>query len=370
MSHNNRSNSTSAASHNAAAVAASSAQDGNQGGMFSPQHLPQHSMQQHAMLFGASASNQDDDSTDGGLDEDNPNKKPRIPWDRNPRTDRNQLKYALLSCVNEHQFHVKGKLMENFKVVSSLLSSGPNSPFLKFRGVEPSGAQRKFNSVLRNVAKTFRFNETGDISLDESNLEPQPFEQLALQMLRDIIEKEKQRKTHRRQSKSSSDPNMSFEEDPLQSFDDVGVTMLKKRKSDVVDLKNVIRKAASAQSGVEIHGSLLSNTPGKGAKIHRLDVNRHERVVEELKRFRTPILTVGDLLRVADISPTGISAFVNSTGVKLEKPVNRALKLYEEFASSADYSVQMKALCGFSLGDALELENFLKPFYSDYVQLV
>lgn len=295
-------------------------------------------------------------------------KKPRIPWDRNVRGDKNGLKLALLTCVYENNFHVEGRFMENFRKVSQILSQ-EGSKFEKYHGIEPSGAQRKFNSVIKEVAKTYRMNDNGEfLESDDTD----GFEKLALKMLKDMIAKEKSKRLSRankRPSEAMDDPN--DDNDGLQF-------LLKKRNSDMISLKNTMRKAATVGvegeeqfSGVDAGSSstsvpIVSNgAPGanRGAKIHRLDSAKHLRVLQLLRERNPPIITVGELFMAAEVSEAGTINFFNHTGIKLEKPVERILKLYEEVAAEKDFVNKMKQLTGLNAGDVLELEALLRPLY-------
>ncbi len=290
-------------------------------------------------------------------------KKPRIPWDRNVRGDKNGLKLALLTCVYENNFHVDGKFMENFKKVSQLLSQ-EGSKFEKYAGIEPSGAQRKFNGVIRDVAKTYRMNENGEFLESEDT---DGFEALALKMLKDIIAKEKAKRLNRtkRPSDVMDDPND-------ESQDDLHL-LLKKRKSDMISLKTTMRRAAvvglenvdfCVQPGDA--GSPSAAVPmnnNRGAKIHRLDNAKHLKVLQTLKERTPQVITVGDLFLSAEVSEAGCVNFLNHTGIKLEKPVERFLKLYEEVAAEKDFVNKMKQLTALNAGDVLELEAFLRPLY-------
>lgn len=321
-------------------------------GLLQPLQPQQYSVQQ--------SHDSDSDNDHDHFDDDQQDKKPRIPWDRNPRGDRNGLKYSLLSCINENEFHVKGKYLDNFKAISHILSS-ESSPFLKYRGIEPSGAQRKFNSVLRDVAKTFKVaNGYGEI-VDESDA--LPFESLALKMLRDIIEKEKSKKVVRRHNKvDGNDDNM------MDEFGDELTSILRKRKSDVVELKNAMRKVAASQMVDEVSmvDSMVDTQmapPAKIPRIHRLDIDRHNFVVDELRKFEPPILSVEHLFAKVGVSEASASSFMNKTGIRLDRPVDRMLKLYEEVAAAPDFATKMRDLCGILPGDSLELEYLLKPLY-------
>lgn len=271
-------------------------------------------------------------------------KKPRIPWDRNIRGDKNGLKYALLSLIKEHGFHVNGRYMDNFKEVSALLSQ-EGTIFSKYNGIEPSGAQRKFNSIIRDVAKTFKLTESGEF-VDESHAEG--FEILALSMLKDMIVKEKLKKLNR--SKPHLESYVPGEEEEVEQDYDLSAPLLKKRKAEMTPLKNALRKAADA---VQDQGKLIS----------RLNFEHHDRVIQDLASLDSPVLTVGDFLTAADVSSIGVTTFVATTQVKLDKPVDRILKLYEEVAEEKDYVAKMKQLCGIPAADALEIESFIKPFY-------
>lgn len=304
-------------------------------------------------------------------DDDPQNKKLRIPWDRNPRGDRNNLKIALMSCINDNDFHVKGTFRENFKRVSYLLSAD-GAAFHKWKGISISGAQRKFNSILRDVSKTFRLQENGEFEYQDG--ETAPFESLAQKMLKDIIEKEKVRRAAKRGSSSMMIKTEDGDETGLveeeYGEDLASFLLVKKRKSDAIDLKQTFRKAAANMLGgggevVEAESAADGGMKMVGIpQIHRLDSSRHNFVMNELLKQNPPIHTVYDLLQRADVSPAGIQSFAATTGINLDKPVDRLLKIYEEVASSYDYTAQMKHLCGLMAGDALEFENFIKPLYT------
>ncbi|RYY85623.1 hypothetical protein EON63_07200, partial [archaeon] len=83
-------------------------------------------------------SSSDDDAnlfTMESCKEIDPNKKVRIPWDRDPRGDKNGLKTTLLTTVRDGRYHVEGGLMQNFRTISKMLSEDPASPFAKYNGV-------------------------------------------------------------------------------------------------------------------------------------------------------------------------------------------------------------------------------------------
>jgi hypothetical protein len=336
------------------------------------EHLHSHGMEttHHARN---NAQDGDEENNHQNYDEDPMlRSKPRIPWDRNPRGDRNGLKYALLRCIDDNQFHINGRYRENFQTTSEILSSG-GSPFCKYKGIEPSGAQRKFNVVLRDVSKTFRLTEIGDFSVPET-AEAAPFESLALKMLKDLIEKEKIRKANRRISKgdgsSSNNNNSGLDDSMMEDMDTDLVGLLRKRKSDMVELKQTMRKAAAVAIGEDpqsptgnSHPPTTASATSAGITIHRLDTTKHDQVVAELQTATPPILTVGDLLQAADISTSGITSFQETTSIKLNKPVDRLLKIYVEMATAPDYVYRMKTICGLNAGDALGLEDYLKPFY-------
>lgn len=303
-------------------------------------------------------------------------KKPRIPWDRNPHGDKNGLKYALLSVVNDHSFHVDGRLMENFREVSRILSS-EGSKFEKYEGIEPSGAQRKFNAILKDVASTYYIKENGEFEGEEN---AEGFEALAIKILKDIINREKAKYTGSGQKPPRADQllNASGEDIGLStsnaSVDDVdhnghsegavlSATFLKKRKAEITPLKHALKRVAAST----IPANAANGSEGEEDDIHdtginRLDLDTHNRVVQELEKIE--IRTVGDLLKAADISAQGIQNFSNKTQVKLTKPVDRILKLFEEVAVAKDFVAKMQALCGLQAGDALEFESFVKPYYT------
>lgn len=136
---------------------------------------------------------------------------------------------------------------------------------------------------------------------------------------------------------------------------------MKKRKAEITPLKHELKRAAVA--GMTPAGSnTLDGEEIHDRGINRLDEETHQRVVTDLEKAN--IHTVGDLLTAADISAQGIQNFTNTTQVKLTKPVDRLLKLYEEVAVAKDFVSKMQVLCGLGAGDALELEYFLKPLYS------
>jgi hypothetical protein len=166
----------------------------------------------------------------------------------------------------------------------------------------------------------------------------------------------------RRHSKADGDDGL------LDEYGDELTSILRKRKSDVVELKNAMRKVAASQMGGE--ASLLDalvdssvQPPTKAPRIHRLNVDRHNFVVEELRKFDPPILSVEHLFGKVGLSENSVSEFVSRTGVRLDRPVDRMLKLYEEVAAASDYATKMRDLCGILPGDALELEYLLKPLY-------
>lgn len=319
-----------------------------------------------------------DDLSSNSEDEDNNllhgasgdrTKKPRIPWDRNPRGDKNGLKLALLTAINESRFHVEGRYMENFKKISQILSQ-EGSKFEKYQGIEPSGAQRKFNSIIKDIANNYKLLDNGDFQ-DEQTAEG--FEALAIQMLKDIIVKEKAKYAATTPSKngpggildtSGADDAILATIDEMRnsiSNSSTAITptasILKKRKAEMAPLKHALKRVAA----LEYEVNAVDEQAESG--INRLDLSRHERVVQELANRETPILTVGDLLKAAEITESGISAFVAKTQVKLTKPVDRILKLYEEVAVAKDFVARMNSLCGLQAGDALEFESFIKPLY-------
>lgn len=288
-------------------------------------------------------------------------KKCRIPWDRNPHGDKNGLKFALLSLINDYNYHVEGMLMNNFKEVANILSR-PGSKFEKYEGIEPSGAQRKFNSILREIAASYFRN--GEF-VGEENAEG--FEQIGIKMLKDIIAKEKAKfsntggkSSRAQQLLDGEDLGLSTSNASVEDIDNaeamLSASFLKKRKAEITPLKHELKRVAVAgmipEDPDEIHD--------RG--INRLDVETHHRVVAELQKMN--ILTVGDLLKAADVSDHGIESFTNTTQVKLTKPVDRILKLYEEVAVAKDFVSKMQFLCGLNAGDALEFESFVKPLYT------
>lgn len=294
-------------------------------------------------------------------------KKPRIPWDRNPLGDKNGLKLALLNIVNEHSFHVDGGLMENFREVSRLLSQ-EGSKFEKYDGIEPSGAQRKFNSIIREIANHFPLKDNGEFENEES---ADGFQVLALKILRDIISKEKAKLgSFGKADNLLGDESHVMDEDgnKVEPASVPATSFLKKRKAEITPLKHQLKRIA---------GVIANPTPGdssfvsdKGdddddihdSGINRLDTETHSRVIQELEKLG--IRSVGDLLKAADISSTGIHNFVAKTQVKLTKPVDRVLKLYEEVAVAKDFVAKMSSLCGLQAGDALEFESYVKPLYT------
>lgn len=303
-------------------------------------------------------------------------KKPRIPWDRNPHGDKNGLKMALLSVVNDNAFHVEGGLMDNFREVSRILSQ-PGSKFEKYEGIEPSGAQRKFNAILKEVATSYRLTDSGEFEGEEA---AEGFEALSIKMLKDIIQKEKAKYTnsgvkaarveHLLNTSAASEElgltnsNASVDDiDPHLSHHahaggdlNFSTSFLKKRKAEITPLKHALKRVAVAGVAPE-HTEEDSLDRG----INRLDDRTHLRVLAELQKMN--IHTVEDLFKAADISPQGVQQFYEVTQVKLNKPVNRMLKLYEEVAVAKDFVSQMHSLCGLSANDALELEEFVKPIY-------
>lgn len=143
------------------------------------------------------------------------NKKPRIPWDRNPRGDKNGLKAILLRVVYENNFHIDGLLKDNFKKVQDILSHSP-SPFDKFMGVEAYGAQRKFNSILKEVAITCS-NLT-----NSSTSRPlyYPFEELALKIMSDMNNRSKKKKSLNSSQSASHHSLVRFPSHPPDSIEE------------------------------------------------------------------------------------------------------------------------------------------------------
>jgi hypothetical protein len=321
-------------------------------------------------------------------------KKPRIPWDRNALGDKNGLKFALLSVVNDNNFHIDGKFMENFREVSRLLSQ-EGSKFEKYEGIEPSGAQRKFNAIIRDVANHYKIKENGDFENEET---ADGFIALAIKMLKDIINREKLKagylankpqlrpsdinnmlNHHQGGSGGGDDMDLNTSHMTTDDHEDGGNTgaeggngsvlsssFLKKRKAEMTPLKHHLKRVATA--GVTPGGSVINNADVDDEEegiydrgINRLDGETHNRVISELEKLN--IRTVGDLFKAADLSSEGIDSFLSKTQVKLTKPVDRLLKLYEEVAVAKNFVMKMQSLCGLAAGDALELETYIKPFY-------
>jgi hypothetical protein len=310
-------------------------------------------------------------------------KKARIPWDRNPLGDKNGLKLGLLTVVHDSNFHVNGGLMENFREVSRILSQD-GSKFEKYDGIEPSGAQRKFNSVIREIATHFPVKENGEFENEEN---AEGFQIVGLKLLRDIINKEKVKlrsyiqkandNTNNMMVGGNEEPNV-IDEDDMHTQEPASVptvpsisstSFLKKRKAEITPLKHQLKRIAGSLANPNPSDmSMLSDKGGdldddmQDTGINRLDTETHARVVHELEKLG--ITNVGELLKAADVSANGIHNFVNKTQVKLTKPVDRMLKLYEEVAVAKDFVSKMGNLCGLHPGDALEFESYVKPFYT------
>eukprot|EP01039_Chlorochromonas_danica_P002022 gene2022-2205_t len=307
------------------------------------------------------------DASHGGFpSEDGSRKKSRIPWDRDPRGDKNGLKLALLTLIHDHKYHIEGKYMDNFRDVATLLSQ-PGSVFERYQGIEPSGAQRKFNQIVKEVAKTFALTESGEFQQEQ---EASGFEILALSMIKDMVNREKE-KNARRQSrtpgKAIASPSSPVPV-PRGNVGPQGTTLLRKRKSDIIPLKTALRKFALTdsffgdQEGTEgVNAGYES--PVDSAANARVEYSVHKVAIQRLKERFPDITQVDHVLKAAEISSSSIASFATTTQVKMEKPVDRILVLYEEIMSERDYVSKAKLLLGLGTADALELDAFLRPLY-------
>lgn len=292
-------------------------------------------------LDGGSSS---DDEEAAGLGDDVKGKKLRIPWDRDKRGDKNGLKQALLTVINENRFHVEGKYKDNFKEVSSILSQ-PGSVFERYHGIEPSGAQRKFNDIVRDITKTYGLVEGGEAADDS---EAHGFEALALGMVRDMMEKEKDKSLHRQQNSSKG----------VLVAGNVGAQGLgRKRKAGMVPLKGALRKAAAAMLGVD---------GDDDSEVERIDPAIHRAVCSALSGRAA---TVEDLLRIAGVSAEGSAKLLATTAVHPDRPLDRLLRLYEEVSGARDYVSRARVLLGMGTADALELDALLRPLYEQHAAL-
>jgi hypothetical protein len=92
-------------------------------------------------------------------------------------------------------------------------------------------------------------------------------------------------------------------------------------------------------------------------------LTQHDAAVNGIKAKSPEVVTVGDLLQVADVSEKGRSDFFFTTQLRADKPLDRLLSLYEEVCEERDYVSKCMALMGLNAADALELDVFLRPFY-------
>eukprot|EP01031_Cornospumella_fuschlensis_P029086 gene29086-35104_t len=306
-------------------------------------------------MFGASSEQQKEADND---------KKTRIPWDRDPRGDKNGLKTTLLNTVREGRYHIEGGLMQNFREISKILSTDPTSPFVKFNGIERSGAQRKFNQIVREMTQMYVSPE-GEIQNENEATE---YERLALEIIRDLIEKEKSKVLSRAsrapQGKVSVDGEDGEEEQGLlgeesASSQNIYSGLLKKRRSEggIIPVKGIFRKVARA----EVESSMLN---ADGEALPRISLQQHHAAVDAIKKKHPSIATVADVLKAADLSPKGIADLFSATNLKPDKPMDRILRLYEEVCEDREYAAKCKSLFGLSAADALELDVFLRAFYS------
>lgn len=308
------------------------------------------------------------DPSHGGFpSEDGSKKKSRIPWDRDPRGDKNGLKLALLTLIHDNKYHIEGKYMDNFRDVATLLSQ-PGSVFERYQGIEPSGAQRKFNQIVKEVAKTFALTESGEFQQEQ---EASGFEVLALSMIKDMVNREKEKNAHRQsrtQGKVFAPSSSSPVPVPRGNVGPQGTTLLRKRKADIIPLKTALRKFALVDSSFgDQEGTEGENaggdSPVDSATNARVEYSVHKVAVQRLKERFQDITQVDHVLKAAEISSSGIASFAATTQVKMEKPVDRILILYEEIMSERDYVSKAKLLLGLGTADALELDAFLRPLY-------
>jgi hypothetical protein len=298
-------------------------------------------------------------------DADQGKKKNRIPWDRDPRGDKNGLKFALLTVVHENKFHVEGRYKDNFRQISKMLSQ-PGSAFEKYRGIEASGAQRKFNQIIREAAKSFELNEEGEFINEQ---EAVGFEVLALSMIKDMVEKEKQKAFYRQNKYVKPDDNLSSPG----NCGPQGTTLLRKRRADMLDMKSTFRKLARQEVELEQPNDNCNDDNEREyiseQHVSLVDYRTHTQAIAALKKKHVNMNTVSDLLQVMGISDAGISAFAEVTQVKMDKPLDRLLRLYEDIALQQDYVPKAKLLMGLDTADALELECFLRPFYGQETEI-
>ncbi len=232
--------------------------------------------------------------------------------------------------------------MDNFRAVSAMLSQS-GSVFEKYCGIEPSGAHRKFNAIIKEVAKLF-LTEDGEIVNEQGAV---GFESVALAIIRDMVDKERQ-KNAMRITKSGKNS--------LSALACQGNVLLRKRKADIVPVKSAMRKAAKQEV-------VMQEEEEPEAVVPRVDYSTHKAALQALTQQYPHAGSVLELLKAADISQAGIADFSITTKIKPEKPVARLLRLFEEVMDDRDYVARTKTLLGMDTADALELDAFLRPFY-------